>query len=316
MNNLIELGYPLLRYNYVVVFFASIILIYFFTVVIIRLFDDRVDFNNILEVSDKIYVKFDFNGIIIDSNNQFTKIASINSETTKGKDLFKLIKIEDYDMLVEHLFNEENDYFVTNITCRNGDIKRYRFSGIKNTNYFGAGTTYLLIGSDITSDEYRKKEFEYNKQLLENLTLDYRFAEEEIKRNFDQIQSNKVVIEELRLRHDFFVNTLPLGIVEFDFFTRQLNFSPYVIQRFFPDMNTDSMHPDDILQVISNMLDPYTVYDIVEGYYHALENNIEKFDITIDITSRDTSVTCDINIHYKGDEPEYLFIILNYKTLS
>ncbi len=311
MNNIVELGYPLLRYNYVIVFFAAIILIYFFSVVLIKLFDDRVDFNNILEISDKIYVKFDYNGIIIDCNSQFKKIASIGSEKVKEQDIFDLIEFEDYDNLVKSLFDDTNGHYITNIICKNGDIKKYELSGIKNTNFFGAGTTYLVIGTDITAEEYRRKESEYNKQLLETLTIDSRFAEEEMKRNFDQIQSNKVVIEDLKSRHNFFVNTLPIGVIEFDFFTRQLLFSPYVIKKFLPNVNVDSVHTDQVLLVISNALAKGAIYDILESFYTALNNNETHFLMSIHLASQQKPIIGEVYIYYKNNEPEYMFVILN-----
>ncbi len=315
MNNIFESGYFILSFNYAIVFFATMVIIYFFASTLFRVYRDRVDFNNILSISDKICVKFDYNGAILDYNVDFERIATINNENVRGEDLFTLIQFDKYDDMIDNLFNStvsEDNSFITKVVCKNGDVKKIRFRGIENSNYFGAGVSYILVGTDITLLEKNEKEYKFNKSLLESLTTDYRFAEEELKRNFLQIHNTQEDLDELRIRHANFVDNLPLGIVEYDFDIRQIHFSNKVVRYFIPNASANSVHVDEVIIILYNFIKKESAYDMLESFYSALQNKSPNFSYVIEFNNGGkVNANGTITYNKQTNEPNFLYVILD-----
>ncbi len=316
MNTISEYGYSILRFNYIIVFFSSITLLYFLVTTILKIFEERADFSNILEAADEMCVKFDHNGLILDYTERFAKIATFNNENIIGLDIFTLISFDDYDSLYETLFNHVNsdlmNNFTVTVTCRNGDKRRIRFRGIQNSSFFGAKESYILVGYDVTASEHSEREQIYNKQLLEKLTNDYRFAEEELKRNFQQIHDTKNEIDALRLKHKAFVDNLPLSIMEYDFTTRQLSYSTKTIKFFIPNANSSSIHPDEALSVFYNFIQKDSILDGLEAFYNAMHNRLTTFSFMLKLNSNAVNIRCSSNIQYINNEPSYMYIIMDF----
>ncbi len=314
MNNVLEYSYMILRFNYGIVFFSASILIFFFASTISKIFSERKDLYSIISASEKTYVKFDFNGIIIDYNEDFAELATIHNEDIRGVDIFTLISFDDYDELTKVLFNsidsDKNSSFTSNVTCKNGEVKKILFKGIRNTNYFGAGYNYILVGTDVTATDKIDKKQKYDKTLLDNLTVDYRFAEEELKRNFQQIQAAQFELEELKEKHTTFLDTLPIGVIEYDFRTRQLTFSQAVLGFFLPNATASSIHPDEAIKVFFNFITKDSIYDFLEALYSSFHNNNEIFTYKLNINNSSETIRAKGTITYKNDKPLFLSIII------
>ncbi len=318
MSTISEFGFTILRFNYIAVFFSAVTLLYFFTTTILKIFEARIDFINILEATEEICVKFDHNGIIIEYTKRFEKIATLDGENIKGLDIFTLISFDDYDALHDTLFNHTDSVnknsFIVTVTCRNGEQKRIKFRGIQNSNFFGARDTYILVGVDVTSKEQSEKEQIYNKQLLEKLTTDFRFAEEELKRNFQQIHDTKNEIDAIRLKHKVFVDNLPLSIIEYDFETRQIGLSTRAIKFFIPNANSSSINPEEAIQIFYNFIQKDSILDMLEAFYNALHNNLSSFNYEVKVSGQDIILKADVNIHYIDNEPTYMYLIATKKN--
>ncbi len=318
MTNILDYNYSILRFNYIIVFFASIVLLYFFAVTIYRIFTDRTDFNNILELSNNICVKFDYNGFILDYNKDFANIATFKSEDIKGYELFSVIQFDNYDDLMEALFGNAEHHeiksFISTVTCRNGTIKKINFKGIVNTNNFGAGTEYILVGTDVTKIQKAEKEYLANKTLLESLKSEFAFAEEELKRNFQQIQDTQDKIEELEKRHKIFTDSIPIGVIEYDFTTRQVAFSAELLRYYIPNANTSSIHTDEALSVIYNFITNDSIYDTLEAIYSALTRNTINFSSKVTLTNS-TEFICRFTIIYTDNKPVYMYGITDFRKI-
>lgn len=312
MNNILEYSYSIFRYNFVITFFLAMILIYFFASTLIKNFNDIKDYTNIINASEKICVKFNANGSIIDYNKYFEQIATLSDEDIKGVDMFKLIQFDDYEEMMKTLLisDPSSDIkFTTIVTCRNNERKKIVFKCIKNTNYLGADATYILIGTDITSTEKSEQESQYNKKLLKNLTFDYRFAEEELRRNFQQIQDTQEEIEQLRLRHKAFVHNLPLSIIEYDFNTRQIAFSSQLITYFVPNANTSTLHPDEAIVILYNFICKDSVYDMLQALYKALNNRTSNFTFRLNLNNTSIYIIANATVTYNDNEPTHIYVI-------
>ncbi len=317
MSTILDFNYSILRFNYIIVFFSTIVLLYFFAVIVYRIFSDRTDFNNILNLSNNICVKFDYNGQILEYNSDFSEIATFKNEDVKGYDIFSLIKFDDYEGLSETLFsnsdNQVSKSFISTVTCRNGVIKQISFKGIVNTNNLGAGVTYILVGTDVTKSQKAEKEYMANKNLLEGLKSEFAFAEEELDRNFQQIQDTQEKMDELTRRHKIFADDLPLGIMEYDFATRQLFFSAELLRFFIPNANTASIHTDEAISVFYNFITNDSIYDFLESIYNALTNNTVNFSTKLVLTNSKVFI-CRYTIIYTDNKPVYMYGIANFNT--
>lgn len=295
MNNIVN-------FNYAIVFFSAMILSAFFIIVTNMIFADREDFITIIKISEKMCVKFDYNGQILQYNDAFAKIATINGEDIAHVDIFKLISFDDYDEMIRVLFenqsNSKTENFVTTVTCRDMSKKRIKFAGKEKKNLLGAGLTYILVGEDVTLLEEKEQEYKNNKVVLEKLTTDFRYAEEELKRNFNQIQAKQLEIDKNKLDHKAFVQTIPEGVIEFNFNSRKLFFSTNFIRYFIPNGNVDNTHSSEVLLAMFNFISKESHMNMIEAFYSALNNEKEKFNFKLEVKSLKKYITVDATITY------------------
>lgn len=319
MSDILNHSYAILRFNYGIVFFASVILMFFFASTIYKIFIDRNDFNNIISISNKICVKFDANGLIIDYNKHFADIATLKGENVKGRDIFKLISFDNYDEMMKTIFydisHNEQKSFECNVTCRNNEIKKVSFLGILNSNFLGASSSYILVGTDVTLNERTERELDITRNRLESLIKEFKFAEEELARNFKQIQDTQNKIESLKKRHKVFIDSIPIGVTQFDFSTRQIAFSLETLKFFIPNVSTSTIYPDEALAVFYNFIKKESIYDLLESVYNALANKSINFSTEILLTNN-IRVPVQLTIVYENNEPSYLFAISDYYELN
>lgn len=318
MTNILEHSYSILRFNYGIVFFVALVIMCFFVITIFKIFSDRIDFNNIINATNKICVKFDYNGIILDYNNEFLKLVSLPKTSVKSKDIFSLLSFDSYDEMMDKLFNnkafDEQSVFVCNVTSKENSVKKISFKGIQNTNFFGAVVSYILIGTDVTLSDKIKVESEYNRKHLETLNAEYRFAEEELKRNFKQIHDTQEEIEGLKKRHKIFIDNIPLGVIQYDFSTRQLNFSAELLKFFIPNANTANIHSEEALNVIYNFVKKESVYDLVSSIYDALAKGTINFYTEVILTNN-FNMPFRFTLIYDDGEPSYIYAITTFNNL-
>lgn len=299
MNNIVN-------FNYAIIFFSAMILSVFFIMTINTIFNDRDDFITIIKISEKMCVKFDYNGQILQYNDAFAKIATINDEDICRVDMFKLISFDNYDEMIRVLFENQTgsktESFVATVTCRDMSKKRIKFAGKEKKNFLGAGLTYILVGEDVTLLEKREEEYKNNKAMLEKLSTDFRYAEEELKRNFDQIQAKQLEIDKNKLDHKAFVQTIPEGVIEFDFNSRKLFFSTNFIRYFIPNGNVGNTHSSEVLLAMFNFISKDSHMNMIETFYDALNSKKEKFNFTLEIDSLNKYIAVDATITYEDDD--------------
>lgn len=301
----------ILNFNFIIVFFLVMIFVTACIIIMQSLFSRINDLSSIIYISERIVVKFDYNSRIIDYNSAFSNIATLKGENIKHVDLFRLISFDDYDEMMNVLFNDENkdSSFVTTVTCRDKSKRRIKFRGINKVDYFGAGLSYILVGEDVTAIEKNIEAFAHRKKTLENLTINYRYAEEELERNFNQIQAKQLEIEELKFRHRQFTEKFEEGIIEFEFKSRELNFSTSFIKYFIPNGNFETVHSQEALLSVLNFITNDSHFDMIESFYRALYNKDEKFQFDLELISSEEYISVDGYIMYKDDEPIYMYCI-------
>lgn len=296
--------------NYVVVFFLISISMIFYFLTINKIIIARDDFHETLNLSNVICIKIDFNGIILNYSENFIDLISNDNSVTdiQGYEFLKTINFtnddtKDFMDFINRLENQNNASAILSINVRGTD-KSVLIKGKTTKNISGISEKFIFTLIDITEKVELQENIIEKKEANRSLNADLSSIEEELQRTFEQLNEKSKDIVNVMEKHKLVVNSLDIGIFEYDFNRREIYFSNKFVEQIL-GVNREKISEEDVLNYLKSNLSLIDYTNLLTTFYKALFNHEDNFSTSFYIKNIDKTIVLNGTIYFNDEDPIY-----------
>ncbi|MFV0503159.1 MAG: hypothetical protein ACK5LT_04215 [Lachnospirales bacterium] len=298
--------------NYAVICLLLVVAIIYFVLAINKLFTLKGDFENALSMTRIVSCRIDFNGLIINHSENFLELLKLMN--FKGdpvnKELFEILDTVDTDNekiveFISALETKKEATFELNLKYNN-EIRIHKVTGRKASDSYGVIENYLLTIEDVTERVQGEFELEGVRSQNKNLYVELAGYEEELQRNFEHLDIVRNQIKEIQVRHKLVVDSLDVGIFEYDFVDRQFIFSDVMAEMIMRDHKNHTS--DEILEYIKSDVTNENYTELLTVFYDVLTNGKTKFKLPFYLSKNKSNLMLKGKVYFNANE-EPIFLI-------
>lgn len=296
--------------NLSAIFFLLFVSIIFYFYSISKLIKVRDYFHESLNLSDIISIKIDYNGIVLNYSDNFFTLFEGGSkiEDYRGLQLLDIIKLaSNEDTIFMSFINKLDTQTVADTHIKfiiDGEEKIFFLKGTMTKSINGVSEKYSLIIKEITEEVNLLKESIALKEKNKGLYSELAAIEEEVQRNFEQLNERDKDIVNIAGKHQLVINSLDIGILEYDFSLRELNFSQVFATQIF-GAERKNISEDDILNYFRSILSLEDYTRFLSSVYETLFKKEEFFSISLHLKNINKVILLEGRAYFKGDDPYY-----------
>ncbi len=306
-------------FNYVIVLFSVTTLLGFFIYNVNQYYAENEDLNLIIDNSEKVCLKINYNGHILNYNKKFQELTlDPYSNNLEGSEFFKIVKFKDTEPMLKFISDLEEKNTATVkleiLTLENKTVS-ISFVGSSKKNLFGVINQYIFVGTDISNNENILKELNSIKDKNKSLHAELAYSEEELQRNFEQIKYKQTEVNLWCEKHRLFMNSIDEGILEYDFYSRQFYMSRQFQKLFMPDskITNNYLNFNEFLKPLIDALDEDSYIKLLEQTYEAINNKTESYQFSIKFKSFDSPINVKCNLFLDKDGNLFYFVMSTAK---